>query len=236
MDAGPFVAESHASDDRFAAALRGFGPLGLLSILAIVLTGGILVGRVFLLPAGAVLALLWAWRSRTPWREIGYVHPRSWIGTIVVGVVFGVTLKLVMKAIVMPLLGADPVNPAFHFLAGNRALLPAAVWSMSIVGFAEETVNRGFLFERLGKLWGTNATAKVATVLVTSVFFGLAHYTGQGLAGAEQGGIVGLVLGSIFAITGRLPVLMVAHSAFDLTALALIYTNLETAVAHFVFK
>jgi hypothetical protein len=30
--------------------------------------------------------------------------------------------------------------------------------------------------------------------------------------------------------------LMIAHAAFDLTALALIYWNLETKVAHFVFN
>jgi hypothetical protein len=29
---------------------------------------------------------------------------------------------------------------------------------------------------------------------------------------------------------------MVAHVAFDLTALALIYWDVETAVAHFIFK
>jgi hypothetical protein len=30
--------------------------------------------------------------------------------------------------------------------------------------------------------------------------------------------------------------LMVAHAAFDLTAIALIYWNLESDVAHFIFK
>ena len=30
--------------------------------------------------------------------------------------------------------------------------------------------------------------------------------------------------------------LMVAHSAFDLTALAIIYWNLESKVAHWVFR
>jgi hypothetical protein len=29
---------------------------------------------------------------------------------------------------------------------------------------------------------------------------------------------------------------MIAHAAFDLTALAIIYWDLETAVAHFIFK
>ena len=83
-------------DDPLAAQLRGFGPLGLLAILIIVLAS-------VLKPLSAALVLLWVWRSHTPWREIGYVRPTSWIATLVVGIVFGCAFKLVMKAIVMPL-------------------------------------------------------------------------------------------------------------------------------------
>ncbi len=69
-----------------------------------------------------------------------------------------------------------------------------------------------------------------------SVWFGLGHYHVQGLTGVEQATIVGLVLGTIMAKTGRIFLLMVAHATFDLTALAMIYWNLETKVAHLVFK
>src|SRR5438067_1530397 len=46
--------------DRFAAALRGFGPIGLLAILIILAVNAIIV------PLGAVLVLVWAPLSRTP--------------------------------------------------------------------------------------------------------------------------------------------------------------------------
>jgi len=92
------------------------------------------------------------------------------------------------------------------------------------------------MFERLGKLLGTGAAAKVATVLITSTLFALGHYSTQGLAGVEQAGVTGLVFGAIFAVTGRLWMIMCAHVAFDFLALALIYWELETAVAHWVFK
>ena len=105
-----------------------------------------------------------------------------------------------------------------------------------VAGFGEETVFRGFMFERLGKLLGFSLAAKTVIVLVTSLWFGLVHYPVQGLAGAEQATIFGLVFGTIFAITGRIFMLMVAHAAFDLTALAIIYWNLEARVAHLVFK
>ena len=61
-------------DDSVASRLRGFGPLGLFAILVIILTSVVK-------PLSAILVLLWAWRSQTPWREIGYVRPRSWIGS-----------------------------------------------------------------------------------------------------------------------------------------------------------
>lgn len=222
--------------DDLAVGLRGFGALGLLSIALITLAGTVVVGNMVSLPVGAALALAWVQLSRTPWSEIGYVRPASWIASAAGGLVFGVALKFMMKAVVMPLLGADPVNHAFHFLAGNRALLPQAVWAMLVAGFAEETTFRGFLFERMGKLLGSTAAAKATTVLVTSALFGVAHYSTQGLAGVEQGTITGLAFGAIFAVTGRIFPLMCAHAAFDLTALGLIYWDLETRVAHLIFR
>lgn len=216
----------------YAAALRGFGPLGILAIALILLTGNVVLPNMIVLPVGAALVLLWVRLSRTPWADIGYARPRSWLVSVAIGVVLGVALKLVMKALVMPLLGADPVNRAYHFLAGNRALLPAAILSMFIVGFAEETVFRGYLFERMGRL----GVSKILIVLFTAVWFGAAHYVGQGLAGVEQATIVGLVLGAIFARTGSIWLPMVAHAAFDLTALALIYWDIEAEVAGLIFR
>jgi uncharacterized protein len=103
-------------------------------------------------------------------------------------------------------------------------------------GFAEETLFRGYLFERLRKLFGAGAGAGVSIVLLTSALFALGHYSNQGLPGVEQAMITGLVFGTIFAITGRIWMVMCAHAAFDLAAVAIIYWNLEVTVAHLVFK
>jgi membrane protease YdiL (CAAX protease family) len=218
-------------DDLVARRLRGFGPLGLLAIILI------LAGNFLFSPISAILVLVWVQLSRTPWREIGYVRPKSWKASVAGGIGFGVGFKFLMKAIVMPLLGAPPINQAYHFLAANTAAMPGMIFTLIVVaGFGEETLYRGWMFERLGKLFGVSVWARTFTVLLTSVLFGLAHYSVQGLAGAEQAVITGLVFGTIFALTGRLFAVMVIHAAFDLAALALIYWNLETNVAHFIFK
>ena len=222
---------SRAPDDKLAARLRGFGPVGLLAILII------LAGNLVVAPLSAVLVLAWAWRSRTPWQEIGYVQPKSWIRDLVLGVVFGAAFKVLMKAVVMPLLGADPINLAYHHLVGNTGALPGMVLLMVVVaGFGEETLFRGYMFERLLKLLGKGAIARVSIVLLTAGLFGLAHYPEQGFAGVQQAGIFGIVFGTVFALTGQIWILMCAHAAFDLTALAIIYLNLESNVAHLVFN
>lgn len=76
------------SDDPLAAALRGFGPTGLLAVLLI------LAGNLLFVPLSALLVLAWAWPSRTPWRELGFVRPARWSRTLALGLVFGSALKL----------------------------------------------------------------------------------------------------------------------------------------------
>jgi len=202
-------------------ALRGFGPIGILAIV-VILAAGVIAP----LPA-ALLILLWVRLSGTPWREIGYVRPTP--ASLGVAALLGIAFKLLMKSLVMPLLGADPVNHAYHYLAGNRAAIPAMLFTIVIgAGFGEETLYRGWMFERLGKL----RVPQAAIVILPAALFGLAHYSVQGLAGTEQAAIVGLVFGAIFLKSGSLFPLMCAHVAFDLTAYALIYWELETRVAH----
>jgi uncharacterized protein len=223
------------SGDRFAADLRGFGLAGIIAILVIILSGNVFAGNV-VLPVGAILVFFRVRLSHTPWKEVGYLRPKSWIISLTIGLVFGVAFKFLMKAIMMPLLGADPINQSYHYLAGNSAMLPAAIWAMLVAGFGEETVFRGWMFERFGKLLGHSPWAKTLIIMLTSVLFGLGHYSDQGWFGVQQSMIFGLVFGAIYSATGRVFMLMVAHAAFDLTALATIYWNLEYNVAHFFFK
>lgn len=222
----PVASTTAPPGDAFAAALRAFGPVGILAILAI------FAGNFLFVPLSALLVLLWAWRSRTPWRDIGYVAPGSWIGGLAVGLTLGAAFKLLMKALVMPLLGADPVNQAYHHLAGNTAALPGMLYLIVVgAGFGEETMWRGWLFERLGRLLGATPAAKAVIVLVAALLFGLAHYPEQGIPGVEQATLFGLVFGWVYAMGGRLWTLMCAHVGFDLVALALIYWRLEESVA-----
>lgn len=219
------------TEDSFATALRGWGLVGIVATLVI-----LLAPNDFIVPIGAMLALLWARRSHTPLSELGFVQPKSWILTVVGGIAFGIAFKFLMKAIVMPLLGAGPVNQTYHYLAGNRAALPGAIYTMIVAaGFGEEVVFRGFLYQRLRTLFGRGPAASAIIITITAAVFGLAHYFDQGITGVEQAVITGLAFGTMYVLAGQIWVVMFAHAAFDLTALAMIYLNLESRIGHLVF-
>ncbi len=211
--------------------LRGFGPVGLLAIFAII------AGSVAGPPVSAVLVLAWAQLSQTPLRALGLAAPRSWTATGAVGVLFGIAFKLSMKALVMPLLGAPPINERYHYLAGNPAALPGMLAAVLVsAGFGEEVFFRGYVFERLGKLLGRGKVALTATILLSATLFALAHYQDQRLPGVEQAAVTGLVFGGIYAWRKQLWAVIIAHAAFDLTAIALIYWGWEGPVAHLLFR
>jgi membrane protease YdiL (CAAX protease family) len=214
-----------------AGQLRGFGPIGLTAVV-VILAGG-LAGPL----VSATLVLAWAQISETPLQALGFKAPRRWPVTLVVGVALGVVLKLGAKALVMPLLGAPAVNEHYHYLVGNAAALPGMVATVLIsAGIGEEVFFRGYLFERLGRLWGHSRAALVATVLLSTALFAVAHYQDQRLPGVEQALVIGLVYGALFAWRRQIWLVIATHAAFDLTAVAIIYWDLETRVAHLLFR
>ena len=213
------------------AALRAWGPLGILAFLLV--AAGVAVA----VPIGAVLVLIWAWLSRTPFRDLGFVRPGSWLAGLIIGIACGVGLKVLMKAVVLPLLGAPAVNEAFHYMAGNLpATIEFALYALIGAGIGEEIVFRGYLFERFGKLFGLGAIGSSVALVLITLIFGSLHWS-QGFYGIVNATIVGGLLGLFYLFNRRrLWSVMVAHAAFDLTAAAIIYYDAESAVAHAIFR
>lgn len=216
--------------DGVAARLRGFGPIGIAAILLI------FAANLAIAPLGAILVLVWARVAEVPWSDLGFRRPRSWLLTIVGGVIAGVLLKLLVKAVIMPLLGGPAINAAYHFVEGNRpALIRMIIVSVITGGIGEEILYRGFLFERLGRLLGKGQAATATIVLLTTALFASIHIPEQGPYGAVQAIFTGLTFGTIYAVTRRLWLPMVMHAAYDVAAVFLIYYGLEETVARSVF-
>jgi membrane protease YdiL (CAAX protease family) len=225
------LTEQLTQRQRMAASLRGKGAAGVGAFLLITATS------VLFAPATAVLILLWAWVSRTPWRSLGLYRPRSWLVAIGAGVALGIVEKLLMKALIMPLLGAPAVNPHFGYLADNpRAALFFALYAIVGAGFAEELVFRGYLIERIEKLLATVAWKQSIAIVMSTLIFASLHYQ-QGAAGIENAAILGFLAALIYVGFGRnLWPLVVMHAVYDLLSLFLIYFHLEEAAAHLVFR
>ena len=79
-------------------------------------------------------------------------------------------------------------------------------------GICEEVVYRGFLIAVLAAAMNT-----WAAVLLAAFIFGLNHAY-QGPKGILKTGLVGLVLGGLFALTGSLWAPMLVHVVMDLAA------------------
>ena len=214
-----------------AQRLREFGPLGVVALLAI------LASSVLGFIVTAILVLVWARYSNTPLRALGFKTPRHPAATLLGALALGIALKLALKSIAMPLLGAPATNPTYHYLTGNPAALPWLIATVLIsAAFGEEVFFRGYLFERLGALLGTSRAALLAAVLLTTALFALAHYNDQGLPGVEQASMTGLVLGGLYAWRKEIWLPMIVHAAYDLTAILLIYMDWEEAVARLIFR
>lgn len=218
-------------DQRFAAALRGTGTTGwAVTIVIMAIT-------VIFAPLSAALVFLWLWLSRTPLRDVGLVRPDNWVSLLLFGIATGIVVKLLMKAVVMPYLGAPPTNPFLAPLEGNLvASLSAAARMMVLGGLLEEIVFRGFLFNRLQVAIGSGFIARAAMVVGAGVFFGAVHYFGQGIFGAVHAAILGIAFGAVFFLNRqRLGYLIVTHAAFNATGVWMTYVGLEEVVARSVF-
>ena len=214
-----------------SARLRGFGLIGLVAI-ALIIAANLVAA-----PLGSILVLAWARRSRTPWGELGFAQPRSWVRVLLLGFVIGVIFKLLLKTLVMPLLGAPSQNQAYHYLVGNTLALPGMLLFVTVVGgLGEETLFRGFLFERLHRILGSRMPATAIILILTTALFAALHYPEQGVAGVEQATMTGLVFGVLYLFTKQLWIPMVAHASFDVAAVLMIYFNLESSFANLVIK
>jgi membrane protease YdiL (CAAX protease family) len=211
------------SENRLSAALLGLGPAGVLAIVAVLLAGNVI---------GALLVAVWVGFTRTPWARLGLIYPTNLKRTLLAGVVIGIGLKLLMKALVMPALGFPAVNATYQYLTGNRpAVIRMVITVVFAAGFGEELIWRGFLFARLRPV-----LRPMAVLAVSSLLFALAHVADQGLAGAAQAFLTGAAFGGLFLGSGDLWLPIVAHAAFDITAVLLIFWNFEASVAHTIFR
>ncbi len=122
-------------------------------------------------------------RARRPMRLVGLVC------AVTAG--WAVTEVLVLIPALEHLTGQRQVTTDFSRLQGDAGLLLLLLlisWTIAAIG--EEAAYRGYLFTRLSDLLGRGALGVLASVVISSTLFGLAH-TEQGLVGVLLSAIDG---------------------------------------------
>jgi hypothetical protein len=162
------------------------------------------------------------------WRDVGLSLFRNWKTTLAWGVAAGLLMEAFELFISQPLLtkflGKNPDFEDFRPLIGNLKLtLLFILFAWTLAAFGEELVYRGYLMNRVADLFNRTRRAWIVSLIIVHVGFALAHAY-QGLTGAIDEGLMGLLLGVVYLRTGRnLAVPIVAHGVADTIDFLLIF-------------
>ena len=167
------------------------------------------------------------------WKDVGLNRPPTLsLGKILsIGIVVGVGMEALELFATQPFLtkiigrGADleQLRP----LIGNwKLLIIGIVLSWTLAAFAEETVYRGYLTNRVAEIFGSSKAAWISSAVLITLLFGLAHFP-QGPTGVIENIIDGAILAALYFATGRnLWAPIIAHGIQDTVDVVLIYLGI----------
>jgi membrane protease YdiL (CAAX protease family) len=175
----------------------------------------------------AIVSMRWrehAWH----WASLGFKRPTSWRPIILIAMAAAV-LRLILGAVVIepmtssfwpPIKGPSEVNEIRGHFAVALMYLPI-VWVFA--GFGEEIGYRGYLLNKLANVLGRTRLAHVIAVLGSAVLFGFGHYY-KGPAGIVDSGVAGVILATVYLVSGRnLWTCVLTHGFIDTFALFAVY-------------
>jgi len=140
----------------------------------------------------------------------------------VLGVLGFIIGSIVMANITGTPEGADMSN--YEYLHNNIFMLILTLCGVYIgSSFGEEVIYRAFLINRISELGLDSKYGKMATVVISAVIFGFAHYE-WGPTGIVSTGLMGLVMGIFYLrLKKKLWILVLAHAYMDTILLVQIY-------------
>lgn len=117
-------------------------------------------------------------------------------------------------------------HSVYNFIQGNLAVLVLSLAGVYIVSsFGEEVLYRAFLINRISALGSNTKTARIIAALISSLIFGLAHYS-WGPMGIVQTSFMGFALGcSYLYLRRKIWVLIMAHAYMDTILLVQLYLS-----------
>lgn len=160
------------------------------------------------------------------WIDLGLGKPKNWWQPILIFIGLYIAFQLFARYVSPEIvkLGERPNISHLMSLKGN---LPGLVFALVIVwitaAFLEELIFRGFLLNAIDKLMGSTKWSMWASVVISSIIFGLIHAY-QGITGILITGSIGFIFGVAFIMNGRrLWPLMLMHGIIDTISFISIY-------------
>jgi len=156
----------------------------------------------------------------------GLRRPGSWPWTLFAAIVAGILIQLED-------LVTDPIGRIFthepqrvssilqHSHDLRKSLIALGiVWTFA--AFGEEIGYRGYLMTRFGEMAGGGRIGKAVSLVIVSLLFGFGHFY-KGPAGVVESTASGLLLGTVYLVTGNLWAPILAHGFADTIAVVAVY-------------
>lgn len=178
--------------------------------------------------AGAATAVALTFLRGGRLADLGLRRPRRWL-TVPLWA-FGILVVFVVAQNVAPLLVASffdlpqPDMSRYDAVRGNAAAAISLAIALPLTAaIPEEILYRGFLIERLARIFAGTRGATALAVLVQALVFGSVHFQ-WGAGGVIVAAIMGAVWGFAFLLCGRnLWITIIAHSMAHLALVTQLY-------------
>lgn len=185
---------------------------------------------VFAVLAGAIAALVLVFARGGSLRELGFMRPERW-WTVPIWVIGILVAYVAAQALVPTLVGRfmelpQPDLSRYDAIRGNlSAAITMALILPLTASIPEEIIYRGFLMNRLTRIFGAGFGGAALTVLVQALLFGVVHFQ-WGIGGIIVTTIMGMVWGTAFLLCGRnLWIVIIAHSTAHVALVAQLYAS-----------
>ena len=179
---------------------------------------------------GALVAVWVTRRGGAGWANLGFKRPARW-WTVPFWALGILSVFILAQGLVPALLSPvfDAPAPDMSRYDAVRGNLPAALGLALLLpltaAIPEEIVYRGFLIDRLTRLFGAGRGRAFLVVLVQALIFGSVHFQ-WGLGGVLVASIMGAVWGFAFLLCGRnLWIVIIAHSAAHMALVLQLYLS-----------
>ena len=156
------------------------------------------------------------------WKTMGLTKPKSYLKVLGIAAVtfiatFGsiIFFEIFLRDILFAVIPSDPPKSSgdrFPNMKGRIAFFLGVIIIVWIESCLEELQDRGFSLNRFEDLLSKIPFSIVFAVIIQAAIFGFRHSPSHGLAGSIVVGIIGLVFGIVYVVSGRnLWPLIIAH-------------------------